>query len=105
MKKLYKLTKELQDINSGNTPQIFLKDGRPVRKPALMANLQLEFYVNKVKKIFESLPSTNRNPYRILKAALARWKDTENITEFKFRDVTLVETAKFISTLSDSTAF
>ena len=102
-KNLYKLTKELQDTNSGNSPQIFLKDGKPLRKPALMANFQLEHYINKVKSIMEHLPRPIGNPYRVLDAALARWDDTDNILEFKFRDVTLAETSKYISTLSDST--
>ena len=70
-----------------------------------MANLHLDFYIDKVKKIIDSLPGTSRNPYRILEAAIAKWEDSENMTEFNFRDVTLVETSQFINTLSDSTAF
>ena len=47
-KKLYKLTGELLDIITGNLPQRFLVDGKLVSKPQEMANLQLDYYNQKI---------------------------------------------------------
>ena len=104
-KSLFNITKELQGKKIGNTPQTFIKDGKPIRKPLELANFQMNYYVEKLRNISALLPVSFRNPYRILDAALERWEGTVNLNEFSFRDVTLVETAKFIAALSDSTAF
>ena len=104
-KELFRLTRELQDLRDGNAPLTLIIDGKPVRKPEQMANFQLDYYVEKIKKILITLQNVTGDPYRVLDAALEKWDETENIGEFEFRNVTLVETAKFISSLSDSTAF
>ena len=52
----------------------------------------------------DNIPRSHRNPHRILDRALENWEDTNNIPEFHFRDVTLVEIHKFIMTMSNSTA-
>ena len=58
-------------------------DGKPVRKPELMANYQLDYYVSKITKIMASLQNLQVNPYRILEAALEKWDETDNIGEFR----------------------
>ena len=101
---MYKLTRELKDSKIGSSPQIYLQNGRPVRKPELMANLQPNYYVDKLKEIMTNIPISQRNPHRVLDRAIENWDDSGNIPTFEFREVTLVETHKFIMTMSDSTA-
>ena len=61
-KELFKITREIQDSRDGNAPKNLLKDGKLVRKPVLMANLQLDYYVTKIRKIVDSSAISNRNP-------------------------------------------
>ena len=50
------------------------------------------------------IPASVRNPHRILDLAMENWEDSGQIAEFKFRAVTLLETHKYIMSMSDSTA-
>ena len=91
------------DRKDGNSPQCLLKDGRPERRPAFMANLQMQYSENKIKNLIINIPVSNCNPHRVLDAAIENWEDA--VPTFNFRNVTLAETAKLISTLSESTAY
>ena len=86
------------------SPQSFLQDGRPVRKQAMMAELQISYYVDKLKGIMQAIPRSLRNPHRILDKAMDNWEDSKDIPEFYLRNVTLVETYKAIMSMSNSTA-
>ena len=77
MKKLYSLTGELLDIRTGNLPQRFLVDGRLVSKPSEMADIQLDYYNNKLKKLQDSLPQTKGDPLRILKESMENWEEKD----------------------------
>ena len=48
---LYNLTYELMDKKCGNSPQTFLSEGKLIRKPKQMANLQVNYYKNKVDNL------------------------------------------------------
>ena len=45
VKGLYKLTNQLCQKKTGTTPQMFMRDGKILRKPADMGNCQLDFYI------------------------------------------------------------
>ena len=45
------LTSELLDRKDDNTPQCLLRDGRPERRPAHMANIQMKYYENKINTL------------------------------------------------------
>ena len=102
---LYRLTNELLDSNSVTTPQQFLDGGNLVRKPCDMANLQINYYVDKLKKLVQNIPVSQRNPHRFLDRALNLWEEKDARVVFMFREVTKEETLGFISSLSNSTAF
>ena len=57
------LTNELCDGNVGTTPQQFCKDGNLIQKPLEMANLQLDYYINKVESLMRKITESERNPH------------------------------------------
>ena len=80
-KKLYKLTGELLDIRTGNMPQSFLIKGKMVRKPQEMANCQLNFYNEKLQKLRDSMPDSNRDPLNI---STKLWRPGRSGTDVQF---------------------
>ena len=103
-KNLYRLTGELMDKKDYCTPQQFLKDGRLVRKPVEMANMQMEHFNLKVENLVKNIPVTNRNPLRFLERALQNWDERNTVPIFKFRGVTLDEMKGLIAEMAESTA-
>ena len=55
-KNLYRMIGELSDKKDGNCPQQFIKNGRLIRKPEMMANMQLDYYIGKVRGLIEKIP-------------------------------------------------
>ena len=104
-KGLYGLTRQLLGTVSDTSPQFYVKDGKQVRKPVEMANLQLSYYRDKIDKIAEKIIPSQRNPHRFLDAALNKWEDKDERPVFEFRDVTLTEVDKMIATLANSSSF
>ena len=76
---LYNLTYELIDKKNGNTPQTLISDGKIIRKPKLMANLQVNFYENKVKELISKIPNSNRDPHRFLDYAMSTWLSRSSV--------------------------
>ena len=89
------------DRNNLNTPQSLLKNGQLVRKPEEMANLQMDYYQEKIKKCHP----LRENPHRFLDRALSSWDEKDNVPIFQFREISLSETFKLISILAESSAF
>ena len=103
-KNLYRLTSELFDKRDGCTPQQYVKNGNIIRKPIQMANLQMEYYDEKIKNLTAKIPRSSRNPLRYLDSAMSRWQQRDEVPFFKFRPVTVDEMNQLISSLSESTA-
>ena len=63
-------------MKSAGPPCTFLKDGRLIKKPLELANIQLEHFSSKISQLMERLanqPSPPRNPLNYLEEALQRW--------------------------------
>ena len=103
-KGLYNLTRELCDLKDGSSPQCYQKDGKMIRKPCDMADLQLNYYTEKISTLQSKIPVSNRNPHRFLDCALANWADKDERAVFNFREITIMETSQLISSLAGSTA-
>ena len=103
-KGLYGLTAKLTSGKPTTSPQQYIDDGKIISKPAEMANLQLDHYVEKVDSILNNLPTANRNPLRYLDSALDKWAHKDARPFFKFKEITLSETSVLISTLSQSSS-
>ena len=87
---------------SGGPPTKFLINGKLSQKAVEVANLQMNFYVDKITKIRNSLGTTNSDPLKILKLAHKKWKPENQIPIFETRPITLSETANLIKNLSNS---
>ena len=104
IKSLYNLTRKLTGGSSSLIPQQFHIDGRIVRKPQEMAAIQLDYYLKKLEDINSNLIPSDRNPHRMLDLALEKWEEKDERPIFEFSEISLEETEKLISTLSNSTA-
>ena len=93
---LYNLTYELMNKKSGNSPQTYISEGKVIRKPKMMANLQMCHYDNKVRNLIRKIQDSNRNPHRFLDRALGTWLNRASVPEFKFREITISETMDLI---------
>ena len=49
-----------------------------------MANEQLTYYENKVKKLMDKIPCSQRNPHRFLDSALDTWEHKDKHPVFVF---------------------
>ena len=81
-----------------------MSEGKLVRKPREMANLQMKYYVDKVDNLVRNWPVSQRNPHRYLDEAISTWESKDDIQTFSFREISLTETAKLIDTLGNSGA-
>ena len=104
-KKLFKLTGELLDIRAGNLPQRLLKDGKLINKPAEMADHQLNYYNDKVRKLRENLSISNRNPLELLEKAMNTWEERDARPLFNFKRINRSDVLILIKSLSNSEAF
>ena len=64
-KGLFRLMKELFDNKDGLAPQAFLDEGHLVRKSREMANLQMNYYTEKVQLLMNNIPVSNRKPSQV----------------------------------------
>ena len=94
VKSIYKTTRRLLNWKGGGGPQSFLKNGLLVRRPIELANLQMEFFNDKVKGLIRDLPITNTNPLKWIKKSMESWKAEKvgsKLPIFKFKELTLLE--------------
>ena len=103
-KKLYIKTRKLLNWRQGGPPKRFLIDGKSIQKAVDIANTQMDYYVKKLILISSSLGNSDRDPLRLLKKAFERWEPRQDIPDFKFKPITLLETVKIIKQLKNSTA-
>ena len=103
-KKLYRLTKEVLDVQENCMPQQFLENGVLIRKPEQMANLQNYFYKKKIDDLVKNLRPPTGDPLSYLKNAIEKWEEKDRVPEFNFREITMEETFSLISSLGNSTA-
>ena len=89
----------------GGTPQYFLVDGNLLRRPVDLAYCQMDYFTDKIKKLNRKLPDETTNPLKWLNCAMDRWNEKGKFPAFNFRDISLIETIQFISSLGNSTSF
>ena len=99
-KETHKLAKNLLGWNKDAAPDIFLQDGRMITSPQKMAQLQMEFFIEKVRKIRARLPAKRNHPLTTLKKAFQRWKDKDNLPMFKLSKISEIETLKLLNSMN-----
>ena len=104
---MYKLTRnQLGWKKGGGTPNSFLMEGKRISAPAEMANIQLETFNKKLKKLKDGLPRMETEPTAALRLALQNWgirADARN--EFEIKEVTLSQTSALIKKLGNSRTY
>ena len=75
-----------------------------ITKPGEIAEKQMEYFKNKIRKLNESIPTSNENPLKTLEDAIKRWgkKNSEQRPIFSIRKSTLMETLNIIKQLGNS---
>ena len=104
-KNIYRTTKNLLNWETGGAPKTFLVEGKLFRRPIDLANLQQDYFTTKIRKLILRLPATGLNPLSWLNNAMESWTGKGKFPTFKFKEVSLIDTVKYISTLSNSTTF
>ena len=89
---------------NGGPPKKFLMDGTLHLKAEKIANLQMDYFQKKLIKIKSSLGTTNEDPLRLLRTAFTRWKPVKAVPVFEIQPISLRETVKLISKMSNSTS-
>ena len=104
-KGLFRYTKKKMGWKVGGTPQVFQIDGKMITNPTTMANIQMEYYHKKVKKLVENLPPQTADPLSSLREAMARWGKATQIPELRLKSVTPSEVVKLIKDMGNSHSF
>ena len=75
-------------------------EGKNVTAPQKIANIQVNYFSKKVKKLMDAIPDTNLDPLCYLKNALERWGNVKTSRPLlKFRKITDFETLEFLKNL------
>ena len=85
--------------SSTSSPTKLINEGRFVSSPGRIANIQNEYYINKVHTIRQELPQPRTDPLATLRERLHG-----NSSTFTFSAVTPDEVEKIISSLKNSKA-
>ena len=104
-KNSFRLSKEILGWKTGKTPSTFHKDGLSVTGQQELAEMQNDYYKNKVKDLIDQLPQATQDPVQILRESVQDWKSYQNIPEFEFIEITETQTLKIMSELSSSTSY
>ena len=79
-KSIYRTTKKLLNFNVGGSPQCFMVEGNPIRRPVDLANTQMNFFVEKVRKLSQGLVDNGTNPLKWLQTP---WPDGNIMESFR----------------------
>ena len=104
-KRMYNITKTQLGWKTGGPPESFLVNGKPNNNPTLMANMQLKFFTEKVKKLIAKLPRPQGDPLAVLRAAMERWSKAGNRETFSLKTITEREMIGILGELGNSTTF
>ena len=102
---LFTTTRNLIGINGVAPPDCFLVSGRTVVKQDEIANTQIKFYSEKVKKIKNWLPQVNHDPLKFLRRAMDRWTPQDGKPKFSLKSTNLKEVMLLISKIKGSHAY
>ena len=107
VKDIYSLTKQQLGWSTGGPPEVFLLDGKSESAPGKLANAQMKFYEENMKKLTDKLGEDREggDPVATLQEAIDKWPGAVDRPVFKFRDINISETVELIRKLGNSTAF
>ena len=78
------MTKRRLGWDNSGAPTSFLMNGKQVTSPKQMADIQIDCFVDKSKRLAEAIPAATGDPHWILKSALEKWgENARNRGKFK----------------------
>ena len=81
---IFKTTRSLLNWKSGGSPHSLLVEGKLLRRPVELAEVQINYFTKKVEKLTRGLRITNTNPLKWLQQAMFRWENRGKFTKFNF---------------------
>ena len=105
--RLYTITKKQLGWKTGGTPQSFLQDGKIITSPKLLAEIQNNYFVNKVKELVGNLPDKKvlPDPLHHLTDAMNNWVGKEDVGKLFFKETTEENIKNLIRKLKKSSSF
>ena len=103
--KLFKTTTQLLGSTTAGPPSCLMKDGRTTMKQEEIAEIQSEYYTEKIKKIRNSLPKVNIDPLWLLKKIFTKWNPTNGKPKFNLKPVEEKVIWKMIMKMKNSHAY
>ena len=103
--RLYSMTKNLLGWNGSAGPETFQVAGRTTSKQKELADIQSQYYTQKIIDIKDRIPKVRSDPLKYLKKAWNNWTDAGNTPLFKIKKVTEKEVISMVKNLKNSQAF
>ena len=106
VKGLYSAARTQLGLKKPGPPQKLCINGKNITAPAEIANVQVNFYKDKIEKLVSELPRPTENPLELLEKTMKNWSSKDDRGDsFSLREVTVGETLAVIKQLGSSSAF
>ena len=102
---LYKTAKTQAGMNKNTSPTSFLQEGVRITDPQVMADIQLDTFVEKTEKLVREVPPPLIDPCELLIKTLDNWgpkKDERSM--FSFKTIDKIDTLKIMKELGNTTS-
>ena len=105
-KGLYKTVKIQLGWKDNGPPQSLVHEGQKITAPQKMADVQSNFFTEKIEKLMSEIPRPTENPLKILEDAMKNWGEAaKNRPEFSFRSVNTGHILGIINKMGNSSSF
>ena len=101
----YRTAKNQVGMTKNTSPTSYLHEGSKITDPQKMADLQMQTFTDKTKKLISELPPPTIDPCQSLSDSLHSWGNKKDLREnFNFKSISNIDTLKIIKDLSNSTS-
>ena len=102
---LYKTAKTQAGWVKNTSPTAFTVQGQKITNPQQMADVQMETFAVKTKKLLDNLPPATTDPCSLLVDSLNKWGPRKDAREvFNFHTITKLDTLKILKDLNNTTS-
>ena len=98
----YKMAKQQAGWKSTTTPISFLVDGTAVTDPQKLADIQLQCFKDKSRKLIENIPQSNYDPISSLRESMDKWTSKDDREPLTFKQIQIKDTIKIINKLGNN---
>ena len=100
----YNLIKTQAGWKNPGAPTQYIVEGKVVTSPQKMAEAQMKFFDDKIRKMQEQLPVSLIDPLHYLNDAVEKWGGINNVDEFNIREATQMEVLQAMKELGNSSS-